>query len=263
MLLAIDVGNTQTVFAIFSGDKVVGSWRLSTDAKRTADEYALALTQLMEISDLDDEVIVKNAIISSVVPQATGAIVQFCSWFCDNPPLVIGDKSVNLGIKIRVDNPHEVGADRLVNAVAALDRFGGDVLIIDFGTATTFDLVSKKAEYLGGVIAPGVQLSLNALHAAAAKLPKVEVARPEKIIGTSTVEAMQSGVFWGYIGLVEGIASRIVQAYGAPLKVIATGGLSGLFTQGTNIIEQVDMDLTMHGLKLVYDLNRKKRNKQK
>ena len=254
MLLAIDAGNTNTVFAVFDGERIVGQWRMATDTRRTSDEYGVWLSQLLTRFAITRESI-KGAVLSTVVPQATFALRMLCRHYFDVEALVVGDETVKLGIDVRVERPQEVGADRLVNAVAARAKYGSPLIILDFGTATTFDIVDAVGTYAGGVIAPGVNLSLEALHQAAAKLPNVAVERPLKVIGTTTVTAMQSGIFYGYIGLIEGIVSRMQDEAGTRMTVVATGGLSTLFATGTSVIQHLDTDLTILGLKAIYHLN--------
>ncbi|MCC2664257.1 MAG: putative transcriptional regulator [Geminicoccaceae bacterium] len=254
LLLAIDVGNTNTVFALYREREALGQWRISTVRERTADEYAAALTQLMALKGFRHDAI-GAAAISSVVPQALPPLKSMCQEFFGCEAKVVGE---NLGVTIPVviENPREVGADRLVNAVAAHARYGGPLIVVDFGTATTFDVIDGEGRYCGGVIATGINLSLEALHRAAAKLPRVAVERPPQVIGSSTVTAMQSGVYWGYVSLIEGMVERIKAEFGAPMKVIATGGLAGLFAGATEAIEQVDRDLTMAGLVELFYANR-------
>jgi type III pantothenate kinase len=256
MLLAIDAGNTNVVFAVFDGQALLGQWRISTDAKRTADEYGVWLMQLLERADIKASKI-NGAVLSSVVPQAIFDLRMLARRYFNVELMVIGDPRLNLktGLGVKVDNPLEVGADRLVNAFAAWKRFNQALIVVDFGTATTFDVVSGKGEYIGGVIAPGVNLSLDALHRAAAKLPNIGIQRPDKTIGTNTIGAMQSGIYYGYAGLVESIATRIKAEYGAPMKVIATGGLASLYAKACPVIEQTEPDLTIHGLKELYEMN--------
>ena len=246
LLLAIDVGNTNTVFALYQERHALGQWRISTMRERTADEYAAALTQLMALKGYTQED-VGAAVISSVVPQALNPLKSMCREFFNCSARVVGE-DLRVTIPVLIDNPEEVGADRLVNAVAAHGRYRGPLIVVDFGTATTFDVIDDEGRYCGGVIATGINLSLEALHRAAAKLPRVAVERPPRVIGTSTVTAMQSGVFWGYVSMVEGMVARIKEEFGAEMKVIATGGLAGLFADATDVIEQVDRDLTMAGL---------------
>jgi type III pantothenate kinase len=246
LLLAIDVGNTNTVFALYRERHALGQWRISTMRERTADEYAAALTQLMALKGHRHGA-VGAAVIASVVPQALNPLKSMCREFFDCTPRVVGE-DLSVTVPVLIDNPREVGADRLVNAVAAHARYHGPLIVVDFGTATTFDVIDEAGRYCGGVIATGINLSLEALHQAAAKLPRIAVERPPGVIGRSTVTAMQSGVFWGYVSMVEGIVARIKQEFGAEMRVIATGGLAGLFADATEVIEQVDRDLTMAGL---------------
>ncbi len=255
MLLAIDAGNTNTVFAVHDGDDMRGRWRSVTKDVRTADEYGVWLIQLLTLQGLTPSDIT-GAAIATVVPQALFNLRLLCRRYFGVDALVIGDPGVDLGIDVRVDRPHAVGADRLVNSVSAHRAFGGPLIVIDFGTATTFDIVGPDGGYEGGVIAPGVNLSLEALHRASANLPRIAVERPERVIGTDTVPAMQSGVYWGYVGLIEGMVARITNEYGSPMKVIATGGLAELFRHGTDIFDAVDGDITIRGLIDIYRLNR-------
>jgi type III pantothenate kinase len=254
MLLAIDAGNTNIVFAIWRGEQVAAQFRASTKDARTADEYFVWLKQLMEIQGLEVGDI-EGAIIATVVPQALFNLRRMVRKYLKREPLVIGESNVDLGIDIRTDRPRAVGADRIVNAVAAHRDYGGDLIIIDFGTATTFDIVGAGGSYDGGIIAPGVNVSMEALHLAAAQLPRIAVEQPQRVIGTDTVPAMQSGVFWGYIGLIEGLVGRIKEEVGKPMKVIATGGLANLFRHATHAIEQIDNELTIRGLRYIYEQN--------
>jgi type III pantothenate kinase len=255
MLLTIDVGNTNTKLAIFDDGVLKGQWRSATDTTRTADEYAVWLTQLMELQGLTRTEI-DAAIIASVVPETTFNLVTLCRRYFNAQPLVVGDPGVELGIKALIDHPQEVGADRLVDAVAAHERYGGPLIVVDFGTATTFNLVDRDGNYCGGVIAPGINLSLKALYMAAAKLPRVDIRRPQRVIATNTIEAMQSGIFWGYVGLIEGIVARMRAEAEAELPVIATGGLAPMFAGATAAITTVDSDITLRGLLLIYERNR-------
>jgi type III pantothenate kinase len=255
MILAIDSGNTNVVFAVQNGNDVQSQWRAATVAERTADEYMVWLTQLMNLDGVDPNDI-DGAIIASVVPQAVFNQRSLCRRYFNTTPLVVGDPNVDLGISVKVDRPNEVGADRLVNAVAAHATYGEAVIVIDFGTATTFDVVDDDGSYLGGVISPGVNLSLEALHTAAAQLPRVAIARPARVIGKATVPAMTSGIYWGYVGLIEGLVARIQEEFGKPMMVIATGGLSTVFSNGTNVIDKIDPDLTIRGLFEIYRRNR-------
>jgi len=254
MLLVIDSGNTNTVFAVYDGDERRGEWRAATDAKRTADEYAVWLTQLMAIDGLalGD---VTAVIIATVVPGTLFNLKLLCRKYFHTEPMVVGDANCEIGVSILVDEPDEVGADRLVNAAAAHQRYGGPLIVIDFGTATTFDIVDGDGSYYGGVIAPGINLSLDALHMAAAKLPRVAVQRPDRVIGKSTIPAMMSGIYWGYVGLIEGLLARIQAEFGSSMTVIATGGLAPLFAEATEAIHHFDADLTLRGLVQIHRLN--------
>ena len=246
MLLAIEQGNTNTLFAVHDGASWIAQWRTATEMARTADEYAVWLHQLLlmqklELADID------GCIISSVVPQSVFNLRNLSRRYLKIEPMVVGE-NVELGIAIRIQKPSEAGADRLVNAVGGYLRYGGPLLVIDSGTATTFDVVGEDGAFEGGVIAPGINLSMQALHAAAARLPRVAIARPPQVIGTGTVEAMQSGVFWGYVALIEGLIARIKAEYHAPMKVIATGGVASLFEGATQGIDAFDPELTLRGL---------------
>ena len=255
MLLAIDAGNTNTVFAVLEGRLKQAEWRAVTDPKRTPDEYAVWLTQLMALKGMSPADI-DGAVIASVVPAAMYGLTTLSRRYFETEPLVVGDPAVDLGLEIRIDRPDQVGADRLVNAVAAYAAFGGDLIVIDFGTATTFDIVGEDGAYEGSIIAPGVNLSLEALYNAAAKLPRISIERPAKVIAGATVPAMQSGVYWGYVGLIEGLIERIRAEYPRPLRVIATGGLSTLFTGVVEGLEASTPDLTIDGLALIYERNK-------
>ncbi len=254
MLLAINANNTNTVFAIYDGTTLRGAWRCATDPKRTADEYVVWLTQLMAFDKLGRGDI-DAAILSSVVPATVFNLKTLCRRYFHCDPLIVGDPGCELGIEVLLDRPEEAGADRLVNAVAGKDRYKTPLIVVDLGTATTFDVLDKDGNYVGGVIAPGINLSLQALEMAAAKLPHVAIQRTEKIIGKSTVPAMQSGLFWGYVGLIEGLAARIRSEFGAPMSVVATGGLAPLFAGSTQIVEHIDPDLTLWGLYLIHKRN--------
>ena len=251
MLLAIDSGNTNIVFALYDGLEQKGEWRSSNDARRTADEYGVWLRQLMSLGAFGPAD-VTEAIVATVVPETLFSLKTLCRRYFDCEPLVIGEAGVELGIEALVDSPHDVGADRLVNTVAAHTRYGGPLIIVDFGTATTFDVVDGDGNYFGGIIAPGINLSLEALHMAAAQLPRVAVRRPDTVIGKRTVPAMMSGVYWGYIGLIEGLVERIRDEFGAAMTVVATGGLAPLFAEGTDVIEHLDQELTLRGLAEVH-----------
>lgn len=255
MLLAIDVGNTNTVFAVYQDDSVVAEWRLSTDDRRTSDEYAAHLFQLFSHAGLSPKDIT-GAVASFVVPAAVFAVRKLCKEYFKVEPIIVGDPDVKTGVEILLDQPSEAGSDLIVNNVAAWKRHGKPMIIIDFGTATTFQVIGTKGELVGGAIAPGINLSIEALHMAAAQLPTVEVADPGKVIGKGTVSAIQSGIFYGYVGLIEGIVTRIQKEYGQKLLVIATGGLAPLFDKATPVIDLVEHDLVMYGLHVIYQMNR-------
>jgi type III pantothenate kinase len=254
MLLAIDCGNTNTVFSIWDGSRFLATWRIATDHTRTADEYFVWLSSLLMLTQTEAKV--TEAIISSTVPRVVFNLRVLCNRYFDCRPLVVGKPDCRLPVAPRVDQGTTVGPDRLVNTVAGFDRHGGNLIVVDFGTATTFDVVDADGAYVGGVIAPGVNLSLEALHNAAAALPHIDVAKPDRVIGTNTVACMQSGVYWGYVGLVEGIVREVRRERDRPMKVIATGGLASLFAQGTALFHSIEDDLTMRGLVLINDYNK-------
>ena len=259
MLLAIDIGNTNTVFALFDAnapEKALNVWRLKTVAGKTEDEYAVHLTQLFSSQGVALDQI-SQVILASVVPDADAAILRLCQKYFDIVPMIVGDKSLDLNIEINVDKPDEVGADRLVNAIAARASYDTPLIIVDFGTATTFDIVSAKGVYDGGIIAPGPNLSLEALYLAAAKLPKVDIKKPESVIGRNTVTAMQAGLYWGYVYMIDGLLSKLKQEMNEQdVTVIATGGLAQLFAGDIEAIDHIDQELTLDGLKEIYCLNK-------
>ena len=250
MLLAIDVGNTNAVFAMFEGAEVVAQWRSATSTTRTADEHAAWLHQLMQMSGRSMASI-DSCIISTVVPQSLFNLRNMARRYLKCEPVVVSAATIP-GVEIRIAKPSEAGADRIVNAVGAFTAHGGPLIVVDSGTATTFDVVGADGGFEGGVIAPGINLSMQALHQAAAQLPRVAIEQPSRIIGKDTVGAMQSGIFWGYIGLIEGLISRIRKEYGAPMKVVATGGVASLFEGATQAIDIFDGDLTIRGLHEIY-----------
>lgn len=254
MILTIDSGNTNVVFAVFDDGKLRATWRAANDTRRTADEFGIWLSQLMALEGIKREEIT-GAIVASVVPAIVYSLRSLCVRYFKVEPLVVGAPGVDPGVRVRIDNPEEAGADRIANAVAAYATYGGPLIVLDFGTATTFDVLNDAGDFIGGCIAPGINLSLEALHMAAAKLPRVAIEAPQKVIGTSTVGAIKSGVFLGYVGLIEGIVKRITEEYGAPMKVIATGGLAALFNRHTDVIQHLDPDLTLRGLLQIYDRN--------
>ena len=252
MLLAIDIGNTNTVFAVYKGEKFIDSWRLRSDAGHSADEYAAFLNELFSLAGVKWKSI-KDVIVSSVVPEANFGMTRFCEKYIGVKPVFVSKDMV--GIAATIDRPDDIGADRLVNAVAVNAHYDVPAIVVDFGTATTFDVIDGDGNYAGGVIAPGVNLSMTALHQAASKLPKVSVGRPDNAIGKSTVFAMQSGVYWGYMGLIDRILSEIKREIAvevsADVKVIATGGLAPLFAKDNAAIDIVDENLTLKGLYLI------------
>lgn len=256
MLLVIDIGNTNSVFAVFGDDDtVIAQWRLHSAAQRTADEYGLLCSQActhhhIHIGDITD------VIVASVVPDAQYPIMQFCTYYLNNiSPVIVGKDALAMNIAVDVDHPEEVGADRLVNAVEAWHKYKKGLLVLDFGTATTFDVVSSQGTYIGGVIAPGINLSLQALQQAAAKLPSVRVRQPKHIIGRNTVAAMESGIFYGYAELICGIIKRIKEERSDIELVIATGGLASLYTKYINEIDEISNELTLYGLKTLHRIN--------
>ena len=258
-LLVVDLGNTNLVLGVYRDDELVSSWRLATARERTADEYGILARQLIGDSLHAD---LEGAIVASVVPPLNSAMAFMVQKYFDIDPLFV-EPGVKTGIAIHVDNPLEVGADRIVNCAAAHDTYGGPTVIVDFGTATTFDVVTANAEYIGGVIAPGLNISAEALFARAARLPRVDIRRPEHVIGTNTVVNMQSGIYFGYLGLVDGILARIRREVPGLKRVVATGGLASLFAEESEHIDEVDAELTLKGLKLIYDRNRGPRRSRK
>lgn len=254
MLLAIDCGNTNTVFSIWNGSEFLATWRTSTEWQRTADQYYVWLSTLMQNRKIDVEI--DEVIISSTVPRVVFNLRVLADRYFNCRPLVVGKPECVLPNQPRVDAGTTVGPDRLVNSAGAFNRHGGNLIVVDFGTATTFDVVAEDGAYVGGVIAPGVNLSLEALHHAAAALPHVDISRPAAVIGTNTVACMQSGVYWGYVGLVREICARIRTEYTKPMKIIGTGGLARLFEQAENLFDSIEDDLTMHGLTVIHNHNK-------
>ena len=254
MLLAIDCGNTNTLFAVHDGARWRAQWRTSTDSTRTADEYAVWLSQLLQLQDLSLQDLT-GCVISSVVPQSLFNLRNLARRYIKAEPIVVGEASVNLGVTVNLPRPQEAGADRLVNALGCRVRYEGALLIVDSGTATTFDVVSANGAFEGGVIAPGINLSMQALHQAAARLPRIAIEKPQRVLGKDTVGAMQSGVFWGYIDLIDGLVERLKAEYGEPMTVIATGGVTSLFDGAARTIEHYDADVTIRGLLEVWRLN--------
>lgn len=256
MLLVIDVGNTNTVFALHDGEKWLSSWRSSTDATRTADDHAVWLGTLMRLDGLELSKI-EGCIISTVVPQAKFNFRNLSRRYFDAEPMFVGDPEVNLGVPIRIRRPEQVGADRLVAAIGAHQLYKGAKLVIDSGTATTFDVVGPDGGFEGGIISPGINLSMRALHDAAAQLPRIAIQKPAQVIGQDTVSAMQSGVFWGYVDLIDGIVARVKEEYPSPMSVIATGGVASLFEDASKTIDHFDQSLMEVGLLEVYRRNKK------
>jgi type III pantothenate kinase len=253
MLLAIDIGNTNITLGVFQDGGLKARWRIATSVHRLPDEYATLLLSLLNNDGMSRASITK-AVLCSVVPPLTTTFIEMCRRYFTIEPLVVG-AGVKTGVSIVMDNPREVGADRVVNAAGAHHLYGGPVIVIDFGTATTFDVVSQKGEYLGGVIAPGVALGAEALFTRTAALPRVEISRPKRVIGKNTVSAMQSGIVFGYVSLVEGLVKRLQEEMGESTRVVATGGLAEAIARETSIIDTVEPDLTLIGLRVIYELN--------
>jgi len=254
MLLAIDIGNTNIVLGTYREEELVACWRLATDVHKMADEYAVLLTSLFSHEGLSKSEI-KGSAISCVVPPLLPIFQEVCREHLKVEPLVVGP-GIKTGVRILIDNPRELGADRIVNAIAARRLYGTPAIVVDFGTATTFDVVSREGDYLGGAIAPGIGISAEALYRQAAQLPRIALAVPKKVIGKNTVASMQSGVLFGYVALVEGMVERIKEELGEEVKVIATGGLAGVIARESSAIQVVDPNLTLEGLRLIYEMNK-------
>lgn len=254
MLLAVDAGNTNVVFALVAGGEIRARWRIATDPRRTADEYAVWLTQLLAIEGLQ-RADVKAVVIATVVPRALHNLEVLAQKYFGVDPLVAGRPPIEWGMALDVDEPQNLGADRAVNAIAAHARHEGDLIVVDFGTASTFDWVDYRGAYKGGIIAPGINLSLDALVNAAAKLPRIAIQAPEtaSVIGRNTVDQMNIGIYWGYIALIEGLIARMKAEIGRQAKVIATGGLAVLFERHTGIFDAIEPDLTIQGLAIMYE----------
>lgn len=254
MLLAIDIGNTDIAFGVFEDEELRATWHIATGIHRMADEYAALLLYLLQHQNIDKSDI-EDVTLCSVVPPLVPTFEDVFQRYFHLSPLVVG-AGVKTGVRIRMDNPREVGADRIVNAAAAHHLYGGPVIIADLGTATTFDTVSREGDYIGGVIAPGMGTAAEAMVMRTAMLPRVELARPKKVIGTNTISAMQSGIIFGYVGLVEGIVARIQQELGEKALVVATGGYAEIIARETAVIEAVNPDITLIGLRLIYLMNK-------
>jgi type III pantothenate kinase len=253
MLLAIDVGNTNIVIGVFRGDVLVHTWRLTTIRERTADELGILISSLCERNEVR-KVDISGIIVASVVPPLTSTLIAMVRDYFGRVPLLF-EPAINGGMPILIDNPNEVGADRVANGIAAFAGYskGLPLIVVDFGTATTFDAVSAKGEYLGGIICPGPNVSAEALFQRAARLPRIDVRKPPRVIGTNTIAAMQSGLFWGYVDMVEGLLRRMKSELGGAATVLATGGLAAVVAPESVLIEHVDQDLTLHGLRLVWE----------
>lgn len=253
MILVIDVGNTNIVLGIYKGKELLHHWRLSTNRAATVDEYGINIHNLFHVAGLRLNQ-VDGVIISSVVPPLMRTLEQLCKKYLHKTPLVVGP-GVKTGLNIRYENPREVGADRIVNSVAGIAKYGTPLVIVDFGTATTFDYIDAAGDYLGGAIMPGISISTEALYQRAAKLPRIELARPKSVIGRNPVTSMQAGIIFGYAGQVDGIVKRIRNEFGVSPRVIATGGLAELISAETESIEEVDPLLTLEGLRIIYERN--------
>ncbi len=254
MLLALDIGNTAITIGVFEGETLRARWSIATDVENLVDEYAILLLNLLRTSGLGPGD-VDEAILGSVVPSLTPVFQEVCRRYFSVAPLVV-DPGVRTGVRILYDSPRDVGADRVIDAVAAIKLYGPPLIVVDFGTATVFDAISKEGDYVGGAIAPGIGISMEALFERTAKLPRIELERPKTAIGKTTVSAMQSGIVFGYVGLIEGIAARMKEELGGDAKVVATGGLAPLIARETPIIQFVNVDLTLIGLRLIQEANR-------
>lgn len=257
MLLVIDVGNTNIVLGVYKDSELIYDWRISTDKDKTTDEYGLMMLQILSYTNIEVEEI-SDVIISSVVPTVMDIFPEVCKKYFNLDPVVVGP-GVKTGMNILYDNPKEVGADRIVNGVAAFEKYGGPLIVVDLGTAITFDVINEKGDYLGGVITPGIKISADALFLRASKLPKVEIIKPEKVIGRNTVNSMQSGLVHGYVGLIDHIIEKIAEELGLEtdqIKIISTGGFSKTITKESKYIQKMDTMLTLEGLRIIFNRNR-------
>jgi type III pantothenate kinase len=254
MLLVIDIGNTNTALGVFDVDRLLADWRLETKQRQTTDEYGILARNLFALAGMDVNKI-HHIVIASVVPQLNSVLEQMALKYFNIKPLFV-EPGVKTGMPVLYDSPADVGADRIVNAVAAYEKYGGPTIVVDFGTATTFDAISAKGEYLGGVIAPGPGISAEALFARTARLPRVELKAPAKVIGSSTVSSIQSGLYYGYVGLIDGILERMIPELGSTTTVVATGGYASLIGTGTHRIKHIDPNLTLDGLRLIHERNK-------
>jgi type III pantothenate kinase len=252
MLLVLDVGNTNTTLGVYEGTALTHSWRLTSERQRTVDEYGIMCRTLLQLDGLDSSAI-NGIAISSVVPPLDFTLNKMAEVYFRIQPLFVN--AANAGIPVLYDDPSEVGADRIVNAVAALSRYGGPCIVVDFGTATTFDAISRNGEYLGGIIYPGIQISADALFQRAARLRNTEIRRPERLIGTNPTASIQSGLYYGNVALVDGVLKRMVEELGTDTRVVATGGLAPLISRASELIEKVEADITLEGLRIIYDRN--------